>query len=85
MATGFCCWSDCNCDCLGFGYLFDLFGENPLMERERWKKINREGDGLTPEEIAEGWHFCYEWDQLLVGPGMPEMECCLCFSKSKTS
>ena len=34
---------------------------------------------VTPEEFAEKWHFCYEWDGLLIGPGMPEMECCTCF------
>jgi hypothetical protein len=33
---------------------------------------------LTPEEIREGWHFCYDWDGLLIGPGMPELECCVC-------
>lgn len=33
---------------------------------------------LSDEEIAEGWHWCPEWDGLLVGPGMPEMESCVC-------
>ena len=33
---------------------------------------------LTQEEIAEGWHWCYEFDGLLVGPGMREMESCTC-------
>ena len=28
----------------------------------------------TPQEVAEGWHFCPEWDGLLVGPGMIEDE-----------
>ena len=29
---------------------------------------------LTAEEIAQGWHFCPEWDELLIGPGMSELE-----------
>ncbi len=33
---------------------------------------------LTEQEIAEGWHFCFDWDGLLVGPGMPEAESCYC-------
>lgn len=31
---------------------------------------------LTPAEIAEGWHFCVEFDGLLVGPGMGELRVC---------
>jgi hypothetical protein len=34
---------------------------------------------LTPDEIKIGWHFCPEWDSLLIGPGMPEMGACTCF------
>jgi hypothetical protein len=45
----------------------------------RWSDLmNDDGLPLTSEEIAEGWHFCYDWDGLLVGPGMKEMECCTC-------
>ena len=33
---------------------------------------------LTPDEIAKGWHFCWDWDGLLVGPGMKEQESCVC-------
>lgn len=33
---------------------------------------------LTQAEIDEGWHFCWCWDGLLVGPGMGEMEFCHC-------
>lgn len=29
---------------------------------------------LTPDEIADGWHFCPEWDGLLIGPGMDEFD-----------
>lgn len=33
---------------------------------------------LTSEKLAEGWHFCPDWDGLLVGPGMKETESCNC-------
>lgn len=33
---------------------------------------------LTPDEIEEGWHFCADWDSLLVGPGMVELLHCQC-------
>lgn len=29
---------------------------------------------LTQSEIDEGWHFCIEWDFMLIGPGMPEYD-----------
>lgn len=50
------------------------------MTDQRWTTLMRDDDlALTPEEIAEGWHFCWEWDGLLVGPGMKELEACTCF------
>lgn len=49
------------------------------MTRERWLEVMNNMDAtLTPEEVAEGWHFCSCWDQLLVGPEMPEREFCTC-------
>lgn len=37
---------------------------------------------LTKIEIEEGWHFCPDWDDLLIGPGMPEIDCCTCRKKN---
>ena len=37
-------------------------------------------DCLTKEEMAAGWHYCYEFDGLLIGPGMDELEYCRCRS-----
>lgn len=37
---------------------------------------------LTDEEQAEGWHWCLEFDALLVGPGMPELNACKCLAVS---
>ena len=49
------------------------------MIESRYQELMRNDDlELTPEELAEGWHFCAEWDCLLVGPGMGELEPCKC-------
>lgn len=53
------------------------------MSGHRWTMLERKGTGLTESEIQAGWHFCNEWDGLLVGPGMIEQEACTCFSKEK--
>jgi hypothetical protein len=52
------------------------------MTNERYKELweNYEAP-LTQEEINEGWHFCVEWDGLLIGPGMDEMDFCKCLEK----
>lgn len=36
---------------------------------------------LTPDERAEGWHLCWDWDGMLVHPDTPEGQCCTCFPK----
>ena len=33
---------------------------------------------LTSAEIVEGWHFCQEFDGLLVSPSCEEFEHCTC-------
>jgi len=33
---------------------------------------------LTKEEVAQGWHFCMDWDGMLVGNEMEEKNACLC-------
>lgn len=51
------------------------------MTPERIKELEEDDvSSLTIEECLAGWHFCYEWDGLLVGPGMPELEFCQCFA-----
>ena len=53
------------------------------MTDERWREVMRNQDAkLTPEELKAGWHFCNEWDGLLVGPGMEEGQCCTCFPEN---
>ena len=52
-----------------------------IMTLERWKALmddRTNSVNLTEAEIAEGWHWCHEFDGLLVGPGMGELEVCRC-------
>lgn len=56
------------------------------MLPERWTELMYNGDlRLTEKEIAEGWHFCPDWDSLLIGPGMIEMDYCSCREKDYES
>lgn len=52
------------------------------MNEARWRKLMEDDSiELTREEIRQGWHFCPEWDGLLIGPGMKETESCSCFEE----
>lgn len=48
------------------------------MDRRRKYLIEKKGEALTKEEVADGYHFCKDWDGLLVGPDDPEVESCTC-------
>ena len=49
------------------------------MNRERWSLLMAtDSEKLSDDEISQGWHFCDDWDGLLIGPGMGEMEACEC-------
>ena len=55
------------------------------MTNSRWRGLMGDDEkALTEEEILQGWHFCPEWDSLLIGPGMGEFDhyrehgVCLC-------
>lgn len=49
------------------------------MNNERWQHLERTGEAPTPEERTEGWHYCPEWDEMLIGPSMEmEWDCCVC-------
>lgn len=41
------------------------------MDHKRWVEL-MESDTLklTEEELALGWHFCWDWDGLLISPDM---------------
>lgn len=49
------------------------------MDKERWISSFSDLDFVvTDEEYAQGWHFCDIWDDMLIGPEMPEWDCCIC-------
>lgn len=50
-----------------------------VMTNERWKKLmNDPFLFLTYEEKSNGYHFCPDWDWMLIGNGMEEKESCTC-------
>lgn len=49
------------------------------MTSARYMELSGDMDlSLTPEEFAAGWHFCNDWDGLLIHASDPEAEACLC-------
>ena len=53
--------------------------EIKLMSQDRAKELeNNHNLELTDEEVALGYHFCYDWDGQLVSPGSHEMHHCGC-------
>ena len=54
------------------------------MDDKRYNEVDRGLKALEKHELDLGWHFCIEWDGMLVGPGMPELECCNCIAKDET-
>ncbi len=51
------------------------------MTKERRYVLEREDACLTDAEFKEGYHFCDDWDGLLVGSEDRELECCTCHWK----
>ena len=51
---------------------------DPVAKAERYRHLERTGDALTSEEFREGWHYCLEWDGMLIHPDWPESDCCPC-------
>lgn len=54
------------------------FGMTRARIRELDKNLAAE---LTEEEFANGWHFCSDWDGLLIHKSHPESEACHCFDE----
>lgn len=50
----------------------------PGMTIKRWSTLNRGDGSLTSEEMNSGWHFCPDWDHMLICKGMPESDACTC-------
>lgn len=52
--------------------------QSEQMSDERFLELDRSGQGLTEEEWNQGYHWCLEWDDMLVGPGQDEALFCGC-------
>lgn len=49
------------------------------MTYKRYKELNADFTlELTDEEVDNGWHFCYDWDGLLIHKDSPEATVCTC-------
>ena len=53
------------------------------MTEARWQELMSESfeTSLTADELAQGWHFCNEFDGLLADPQSSELEFCRCLPK----
>lgn len=55
--------------------------EWPGMTEKRYFELQDDPEGLlTVEEVNAGWHFCPDWDFLLIHDTDPEAESCACES-----
>jgi hypothetical protein len=48
------------------------------MTDDRYQDLMETDGTLSAEEMAEGWHWCHEFDGMLVGPGQWGLEECTC-------
>lgn len=49
------------------------------MTQERYNYLSKKMDAkLTEDEYKAGYHFCYDWDLMLIHESWPEHECCSC-------
>lgn len=68
------------CDATVFAESYDVAWLD-TMTHERWLELEKNQElTLTEEEIKNGWHFCPEWDGLLVNSNDDEGEgaACIC-------
>jgi hypothetical protein len=49
----------------------------PLGIRQKWALR----DGVPVPFVRIGYHFCEDWDDLLIGPFDEEMQCCTCYTR----
>ncbi len=49
------------------------------MDKQRYYELSTNMElKLTPEEVAAGWHFCPDWDDMLIHKDGPEAGGCTC-------
>lgn len=49
------------------------------MTDDRYQELMTNDEAvLTKDELAEGWHFCADWDGLLISHSSVEYQYCTC-------
>jgi len=51
------------------------------MTEQRYREVEVDNKPLTKEELEDGWHFCPEWDYMLIHPSFDAADACLCHPK----
>jgi hypothetical protein len=51
------------------------------MTPQRYKHLEKYGDPLLTDEVREGWHYCGDWDGMLIHISWTEYEACTCGHK----
>ncbi len=55
----------------------------PGMTIERYEAIMMDQDlYLTKDEVKAGWHFCIDWDDMLIHKDWPEFQSCSCYKSA---
>jgi len=53
--------------------------EFPGMDAQRHRTLERDPTTeLTAAEVEAGWHFCLDWDGMLIHEDDDEFKCCSC-------
>ena len=55
-----------------------LLEETMRMTIHRAIELEMQGSRLTTEEVQAGYHFCPDWDYMVIGPEDTEFEYCNC-------
>ena len=51
----------------------------PGMSHNRYMELSNDlALHLTKAEYDAGWHFCFDWDGMLIHKDWPEADCCTC-------
>jgi len=50
----------------------------PSMSSTQMKYYDETGEPIPPEFVLAGYHYCPDWDMMLIGPGSSEMSGCSC-------
>jgi hypothetical protein len=48
------------------------------MTNKRRVQLESGEGSMTEQEKDQGWHFCPDWDFMVIGPASPEVYVCCC-------